>query len=49
MCKDTLEEELFDTTLNKIKISEEVLEEIGIPGRAQLIEQLRSGLTLYAN
>lgn len=49
MCKDTLEEELFDTTLNKIKISEEVLEEIGIPGRAQLIEQLRRGLTLSTN
>lgn len=49
MCKDTLEEELFDTTLDKIRISEDVLEEIGIPGRAQLIEQLRRGLTLSTN
>ncbi|MBA7480043.1 hypothetical protein ES707_15488 [subsurface metagenome] len=49
MCKDTLEEELFDRTLDKVKSSEDVLQEIGIPGRAQLIEQLRRGLTLSTN
>ena len=46
ICKDTLEEELFETALDKMKISEDVLEEIGIPGRAQLVEQLRRGLKL---
>lgn len=42
--KDSIEEDLFENTMSKMQVSEEVLEEIGRPGRAQLIEQLKRTL-----
>ena len=42
--RNTLEEDLFETTIAKMQVSEEVLEEIGRPGRAQTIELLKQTL-----
>ena len=44
VAKDTLEEDLFENTMAKMQVSEEVLEEIGKPGRAQMIELLKRTL-----
>ena len=42
--KNTIEEDLFENTMAKMQVSEEVLEEIGRPGRAQMIELLKRTL-----
>ena len=42
--KDTVEEDLFENTMAKMQVSEEVLEEIGQPGRSQMIELLKRTL-----
>ena len=42
--RDTMEEDLFENTMAKMQVSEELLEEIGKPGRAQMIELLRRTL-----
>jgi ERCC4-related helicase len=43
--EDTQEEDQYQAIMAKINLSEETLEEIGTPGRAQLIEQLKRSLT----
>ena len=42
--KNTVEEDLFEATMAKMQVSEEVLEEIGRPGRSQMIELLKRTL-----
>ena len=42
--KDTVEEDLFENTMAKMQVSEEVLEKIGRPGRSQMIELLKRTL-----
>jgi len=42
--KDTLEEEVLNNTRRKLSTSQAVLDDIGTPGRALLIEQLKKGL-----
>ena len=44
VAKDTIEEDSFENTMAKMQVSEEVLEEIGRPGRAQMIEILKRSL-----
>ena len=44
VAKNTIEEDLFENTMAKMQVSEEMLEEIGKPGRAQMIELLRRTL-----
>jgi len=44
--EDTLEEDQYESIMAKINLSEETLEEIGSPGRAQLIEQLKRSLKI---
>ena len=44
VAKNTIEEDLFENTMAKMQVSEEVLQEIGRPGRAQMIELLRRTL-----
>ena len=44
VAKNTIEEDLFENTMAKMQVSQEVLEEIGRPGRAQLIEMLKRTL-----
>ena len=44
IAKNTIEEDLFENTMAKMQVSEEVLEEIGRPGRAQMIELLKRTL-----
>ena len=39
--RNTVEEDLFENTMAKMQVSEEVLEEIGQPGRSQMIELLK--------
>ena len=48
--RDTVEEDLFENTMAKMQVSEEVLEEIGRPGQSQMIEQLKRtlGMSLSA-
>ena len=46
IAKNTIEEALFQSTMAKMQTSEQVLEEIGRPGRAQLIEQLKRTLDM---
>ena len=41
---NTVEEDLFENTMAKMQVSEEVLEEIGQPGRSQMIELLKRTL-----
>ena len=42
--RNTVEEDLFENTMAKMQVSEEVLEEIGRPGRSQMIELLKRTL-----
>ena len=42
--KNTIEEDLFENTMAKMQVSEEVLEEIGQPGRSHMIEMLKRTL-----
>ena len=42
--KNTVEEDLFEATMAKMQVSEEVLEEIGRLGRSQMIELLKRTL-----
>ena len=42
--RNTVEEDLFETTMAKMQVSEEVLDEIGRPGRSQMIELLKRTL-----
>ena len=44
--RNTVEEDLFETTMAKMQVSEEVLDEIGRPGRSQMIELLKRTLGL---
>ena len=44
VARNTIEEDLFESTMAKMQVSEEVLEEIGQPGRAQMIELLKRTL-----
>ena len=44
--RDTVEEDLFETTMAKMQVSEEILEEIGRPGRSQMIELLKRTLDI---
>lgn len=44
--KNTVEEDLFENTMAKMQVSEEVLEEIGQPGRSHMIEMLKRTLGL---
>lgn len=44
IARDTIEEGLFENTMAKTQVSEEVLEQIGRPGRAQMIELLKRTL-----
>ena len=44
IAQDTIEEDLFENTMAKMQMSEDVLTEIGRPGRAQLIEMLKRTL-----
>ncbi len=44
IARNTIEEDLFENTMAKMQVSEEVLEEIGRPGRAQMIELLKRTL-----
>ena len=44
IARDTIEEDLFENTIAKMQMSEDVLTEIGRPGRAQLIEILKRTL-----
>ena len=46
VARDTIEEDLFENTMAKMQVSEDVLEEIGKPGRAQMIELLRRTLSM---
>ena len=46
IAKNTIEEDLFENTMAKMQVSEEVLEEIGRPGRAQMIELLKRTLEM---
>ena len=46
IARNTIEEDLFENTMAKMQVSEEVLEEIGRPGRAQMIELLKRTLGL---
>lgn len=47
IAKDTIEEDLFDHTITKMQLSEDVLDEIGQPGRSQMISMLKR--TLHIN
>ena len=42
--RNTVEEDLFENTIAKMQLSEDVLDEIGKPGRAQMIEMLRRSI-----
>ena len=42
--RNTVEEDLFENTMAKMQVSEEMLEEIGQPGRSQMIELLKRTL-----
>ena len=44
VARDTVEEDLFENTMAKMQVSEEVLEDIGRPGRSQMIELLKRSL-----
>ena len=44
MARDTVEEDLFENTVAKMQLSEDVLDEIGRPGRSQMIGMLRRAL-----
>ena len=44
VAKNTIEEDLFENTMARMQMSEEVLEEIGMPGRSQMIELLKRTL-----
>ena len=44
VARNTIEEDLFENTMAKMQVSDEVLEEIGQPGRAQMIELLKRTL-----
>ena len=44
VAKDTIEEDLFENTMAKMQVSEEILDEIGKPGRAQMVELLKRSL-----
>ena len=44
IAKDTVEEELFENTIAKMQLSEDVLDEIGRPGRSQMIDMLKRAL-----
>ena len=44
VARNTIEEDLFQNTMAKMQVSDEVLEEIGQPGRAQMIELLKRTL-----
>ena len=44
IAQDTVEEDLFENTMAKMQMSEDVLTEIGKPGRSQLIEMLKRTL-----
>ena len=46
IAEDTIEEDLFENTIAKMQVSEDILTEIGRPGRAQLIEMLKRTLDL---
>ncbi len=46
IAKNTIEEDVFENTMAKMQLSEEVLEQIGKPGRAQMIELLRRTLDM---
>ena len=46
VAKNTIEEDLFENTMAKMQESEEVLGELGKPGRAQMIELLKRTLGL---
>ena len=48
IAKDTVEGELFENTIAKMQLSEDVLDEIGRPGRSQMIGMLRRALGIYA-
>ena len=45
IAKDTVDEDLFENTIAKSQIAESVLDEIGKPGRAQMIELLKRKLS----
>ena len=47
--RNTVEEDLFENTMAKMQVSEEVLEEIGKPGRAQMIELLKRTLGISSS
>ena len=42
--RNTVEEDLFENTMAKMQVSEELLEEMGRPGRSQMIELLKRTL-----
>ena len=44
--RNTVEEDLFENTMAKMQVSEEVLEEIGQPGRSQMIKLLKRTLSM---
>ena len=46
VAKNTIEEDLFENTMAKMQGSEEVLKEIGRPGRSQMIELLKRTLDM---
>ena len=46
VAKDTVEEDLFDNTIAKMQVSGSVLDEIGKPGRALMIETLKRRLAI---
>ncbi len=47
--KNTVEEDLFENTMAKMQVSEEVLEEIGQPGRSNMIEMLKRTLGMSSD
>ena len=44
VARHTIEENLFESTMAKMQVSDEVLQEIGRPGRAQMVELLKRTL-----
>ena len=44
IARDTVEQDVFENTIAKMQLSEDVLDEIGSPGRAQLIGMLKRAL-----
>ena len=47
IAKDTVEEDLFENTIAKMQLSDDVLDEIGRPGRSQLIGMLKRALSVH--